>query len=89
MARESKSVDTSRILNLLQSVVLLTTVGAVFMSVGMSKQTLEQNSRSIDELQNIASDLVKFQVLSAANDENHIGMLRALARRLEKLEGQN
>ena len=89
MARESKSVDTSRILNLLQSVVLLTTVGAVFMSVGMSKQTLEQNSRSIDELQNIASDLVKFQVLSAANDENHIGMLRDLARRLEKLEGQN
>mgnify|MGYP003112395841 CR=1 FL=1 len=89
MVGESRSIDASKVLNLLQSVVLLTTVGAVFMSVGMSKQTLEQNSRSIDELQEIASDLVTFQVLSAANDEKHVGMLTDLARRLEKLEDRD
>ena len=86
MASESGSLDLSRLLNLLQSLVLLTTVGAVFMSVGMSKQTLDQNSMSIEELRGIASDLVRAQVLSAANDEKHVGMIQDISRRLEKLE---
>ena len=49
---------------------------------------LQQNTGSIDELRDIASDLVKAGVMSAANDERHDAMFTDLKGRLDRLENR-
>ena len=78
--------DFNRTMNLLQGIILLATVAGVFMSIGAAKNLLERNSQSIDELKGITTDLVKSQVLSAANDQQHTRDLASLSLRIERLE---
>lgn len=80
--------DFNRTMNLLQGIILLATVAGVFMSIGAAKNLLERNSQSIDELKGITTDLVKSQVLSAANDQQHTKDLQSLALRIERLEAK-
>ena len=44
--------------------------------------------KSIDELKGITTDLVKSQVLSAANDQQHTRDLESLSMRIERLESK-
>lgn len=78
--------QVSRAMNLLQGVILLATVAGVFMSIGAARNLLERNSQSIDELKGITTDLVKSQVLSAANDQQHTRDLASLSLRIQRLE---
>ena len=78
------AIDISKIVSVLQAVILLATVATVFMSVGAARSLLEQNTESIDELRDIASDLVKAGVMSAANDERHDAMLSDLKGTVER-----
>lgn len=80
------SQEIGRAMNVLQGVILLATVAGVFMSIGAATKLLEHNSASIDELKGITTDLVKSQVLSAANDQQHGRMLEDLSRRIDRLE---
>lgn len=59
------------------------------MSIGAAKNVLEQNSGSIDELQEIASDLVRAQVMSTATDDTHSKAIADLLRRVDRLESSN
>tara|TARA_R100000654_G_scaffold8278_3_gene19597 strand:- start:24931 stop:25209 length:279 start_codon:yes stop_codon:yes gene_type:complete len=83
---DTHAIDLSKIISVLQAVILLATVATVFMSVGAARSLLEQNTESIDELRDIASDLVKAGVMSAANDERHDAMFTDLKGRLDRLE---
>ena len=78
--------DASKILGLLQAFILLATVAGVFMSIGSARHLLEQNKSSVDELRSITMDLVKSQVLSASNDQQHARMLADLSDRIDRLE---
>lgn len=84
-----KQQDVSRLINLAQGFVLLCTVAGIFMSIGAAKNVLEQNSGSIDELQEIASDLVRAQVMSTATDDTHSKAIADLLRRVDRLESSN
>lgn len=85
---ESHAIDFSKVVSVFQSVILLATVATVFMSVGAARSLLQQNTGSIDELRDIASDLVKAGVMSAANDERHDAMFTDLKGRLDRLENR-
>jgi hypothetical protein len=76
----------NRAFNLLQGFILLATVAGVFMSIGAAKSLLEHNSQSIDDLKSITTDLVKSQVLSSSNDQQHQRILDDLTKRLDRLE---
>jgi len=72
----------------LQTVILVATAAGIFLSLGRRDQVLAMNSSHLAELRVIASDLVKSQVLSEANDNNHTIVLNDLKRRLEQLENR-
>jgi hypothetical protein len=78
--------EINKAFNLLQGFILLATVAGVFMSIGAARNLLDQNSRSIDDLKGITADLVKSQVLSASNDQQHEKMLDDIVERLNRLE---
>ena len=59
------------------------------MSIGAAKNVLEQNSGSIDELKQIASDLVRAQVMGTATDDAHSKAIADLLRRVDRLESRN
>ena len=81
--------EINRFSNLLQGFVLLTTVAVIFMSIGSAKGLLDRNADSINELQSIAADLVRSQVMSSATDSGHSDRIAELLRRVEKLESSN
>tara|TARA_R110002012_G_scaffold158753_3_gene320289 strand:+ start:261 stop:521 length:261 start_codon:yes stop_codon:yes gene_type:complete len=72
----------------LQTLILVATAAGIFLSLGRRDQVLAMNSSHLAELRVIASDLVKSQVLSEANDNNHAIVLNDLKRRLEQLENR-
>ncbi len=78
--------DWNRIVSMMQTVVLLATVAAIFMSVGSARTQITTNSVSLRELSDVAQDLVKAQVTSSSNDVRHLDMLNELRRRVEALE---
>lgn len=78
--------DWNRIVNVMQTVVLLATVAAIFMSVGGAKAQITNNSEDLKELGGVAQDLVKAQVTSSSNDVRHLDMLNDLRRRVDALE---
>ena len=78
--------EINKAVNLFQAVILFATVAGVFMSIGAARNLLDQNSRSIDDLKGITTDLVKSQVLSSSNDQQHQRMLDDISRRLDRLE---
>lgn len=78
--------DWGRIVNVMQTVVLLATVATIFMSVGGAKAQITNNSDDLKELGDVAQDLVKAQVTSSSNDVRHLDMLNDLRRRVDALE---
>ncbi len=70
----------------LQTLILIATAAGIFLSLGRRDQVLAMNSSHLSELRVIATDLVKSQVLSEVNDNNHMSVLEELKRRIEKLE---
>lgn len=71
---------------MLQTLVLVAGVAGIFLSVGRRDQVVYQNTGQLKELGDITQDLVKSQVLSQANDQNHADTLKDLKRRIERLE---
>lgn len=69
-----------------QLVVLVIGVVTVVANMGRKDAMLERLDRDMGELRQIAQELVKAQVLGAANDKNHEEALRAVASRLDRLE---
>ena len=71
---------------MLQTLILVAGVAGIFLSVGRRDQVGYGNTEQLQELGNITQDLVKSQVLSQANDQNHADTLKDLKRRIERLE---
>jgi len=71
-----------------QLAVLMIGVAGVFVTLGRKDAILDRQDRDITELRAIASDLVKSQVLGAANDSKHGESLQAVAVRLDRLEAR-
>lgn len=78
--------DWGRVVNVMQTVVLLATVATIFMSVGGARAQITNNSEDLKELGGVAQDLVKAQVTSSSNDVRHFDMLNELRRRVDALE---
>jgi hypothetical protein len=70
-----------------QLVVLSIGVLTVVANLGKKDAIVERMDKDMGELRAIAQDLVKAQVLGAANDRTHEEALRAVANRLDRLEG--
>lgn len=73
----------------LQTIVLSATAAGIFLTIGRRDQILAMNSSHIAELRQISTDLVRSQVLSEANDQNHAVVLEDLKRRIESLENRS
>ena len=69
-----------------QLVVLVVGVATVVANMGRKDALLERMDRDMGELRTIAQELVKAQVLGAANDKSHEEALRAVSVRLDRLE---
>ena len=72
--------------SVVQTIVLTATAAGIFLTVGRRDQEITNNTERITELRHISTDLVRSQVLSEANDQNHAAALADLKRRIEKLE---
>jgi hypothetical protein len=79
--------ESSRLWSLLELVVIVGAAAAIFLSIGRRDQIIEINSLHITELRSIATELVKSQVLSEANDSVHLKQLEGLHERIINLEG--
>jgi len=75
-------------ISLMQLFVLVVGVAGVFVTLGRKDAILERQDRDISELRGIAQDLVKAQVLGAANDQRHHEALQAVGVRLDRLEAR-
>lgn len=75
-------------ISLLQLVTLIIGVAGVFVTLGRKDAILERQDRDISELRAIAQELVKSQVLGAANDQKHGEALQAVGTRLDRLESR-
>jgi hypothetical protein len=75
-------------ISIMQLFVLVVGVAGVFVTLGRKDAILERQDRDISELRSIAQDLVKAQVLGAANDQKHTEALSAVAVRLDRLEAR-
>ena len=79
-------MNWSRLVSVLQTIVLISTVAVIFISVGKQAATIDDTVREVDSLRQISMDLVKAQVLGQERDLHHSGVLIDLKRRLESLE---
>ena len=76
------------VISVVQLVVLVVGVGGIFQTMGRKDAILERQDRDLTELRAIVGDLVKSQVLGAANDSKHGETLTSIAVRLDRLEGR-
>jgi hypothetical protein len=74
------------IIGWLQTFLLLAAVAGMFMQVGKQTHQLDLNSRDIRELTQISTDLLKFQVLATAKDQELERRLNEMLDRLDNLE---
>ena len=74
------------LVRVIQTVLLLVAVGAVFMEIGQQDHQIDLNSGDLKQLGTIASDLVRSQVLGEARDAEHYRILENLDERLRILE---
>ena len=58
------------------------------LTLGRKDAILDRQDRDLTELRSIVGDLVKSQVLGAANDQKHGEALQQVANRLDRLEGR-
>jgi hypothetical protein len=75
-------------ISIMQLCVLVVGVAGVFITLGRKDAILERQDRDLTELRSIVGDLVKSQVLGAANDQKHGEALQQVAVRLDRLEGR-
>tara|TARA_R100001163_G_C4992660_1_gene144680 strand:- start:365 stop:646 length:282 start_codon:yes stop_codon:yes gene_type:complete len=86
-SKDSKDrLEWGLIVNITQTVVLILTVGAAFMTIGETKQEITSNSESIRDLRDVSGDLVEAMVEATVNDARHFEMLTELRRRVGLLE---
>lgn len=69
-----------------QLIVLIVGIGTAMLAIGRRDQQINQNVQDIGELRNISEDLLKTSIASQMSDEFQNEQLRALLRRIEKLE---
>ena len=69
-----------------QTFLLLAAVAGMFMQVGKQTHQLAINSTDIRELTKVSTDLMKFQVLSTAKDQELERRLNEMLTRLNRLE---
>ena len=74
------------IIGWLQTFLLLAAVAGMFMQVCKQTHQLDLNSRDIRELTQISTDLLKFQVLATAKDQELERRLNEMLDRLDNLE---
>lgn len=78
-----------RFQSIIQTLTLVTLIGgvaSVFLMIGRRDATIQTNQGKVQELWSITQDLVKSQVLGAAQDGEHQRQLVDLKRRIERLE---
>ena len=76
------------IIGWLQTFLLLAAVAGMFMQVGRQTHQLDLNSADISELTSISTDLLKFQVLSTAKNQELERRLDEMLSRLNRLESR-
>jgi len=86
--RHQQPTTLGTVISVVQLVVLVVGVGGIFQTMGRKDAILERQDRDLTELRAIVGDLVKAQVLGAANDSKHGETLTSIAVRLDRLEGR-
>lgn len=86
-SRHRTNSGLANAISVAQLVVLSIGVLTVVANLGKKDAIVERMDKDMGELRAIAQDLVKAQVLGAANDKTHEEALRAVANRLDRLEG--
>jgi len=79
-------MQIQEILMAVQLLVLLTGIGAVLVRMGGRDQTLQTNTKAIEELGEIVKDLVRFQVTHETNAQHTSEVLKDIRSRLTRLE---
>ena len=75
-----------RLWSMLETVILVGAASAVFLAIGRRDQVVKTNSFHIGELRLIATELVRSQVLSEANDSQHLLLMGKLEDRIDRLK---
>ena len=70
----------------LQLGAIVVGIGAVLIRVGGREQTLQSNTKAIEELGEIVNDLVRFQVTHETNAQHTAEVLKDIRSRLTRLE---
>ena len=89
MGKPDETKPWSMIIGWIQTILLFAAVAGMFMQVGKQTHQLSLNSNDIAQLTLISTELLKFQVLSTANDRDHERRLGEILIRLERLEIPN
>jgi hypothetical protein len=79
-------MQIQEILMAVQLLVLLSGIGAVLVRMGGRDQTLQTNTKAIEELGEIVKDLVRFQVTHETNAQHTSEVLKDIRSRLTRLE---
>tara|TARA_R110002051_G_C8591593_1_gene478883 strand:+ start:585 stop:878 length:294 start_codon:yes stop_codon:yes gene_type:complete len=83
---ETNCLKVNAITGVLQLIVLILGVAAIFMMIGSKDAQLKESISDIDKLQAITADLVKAQVYSGAKDGEYDRLLQDILRRIYRLE---
>ena len=86
MGTPEETKPWAMIIGWLQTGLLLAAVAGMFMKVGRQTHQLELNSVDIKALTGVSTDLLKFQVLSTAKDQELERRLNEMLVRLDRLE---
>lgn len=85
MTQDSRQ-NVSNVVQFLNLIVLILGVGGVFMHIGSRDTMLDRNTKDIEEIKEIAQDLLETQITSTTNDARHFEALSNLKSRVELLE---
>lgn len=81
-----KDEEKHRLWTLLEQLILVGAASAIFLAIGRRDQVVETNAFHIQELRSIVTELVRSQVLSEANDAQHLNHMGSLEDRINQLE---
>ena len=79
-------VNIQTIVQSAQLLVLIIGIATAMLAIGRRDQQIDQNVQDIRGLRNISEDLLKTSIASQMSDEFQNEQLKALLRRIEKLE---
>ena len=85
-SKEGNCLKINAVTGVLQLIVLILGVAAIFMMIGSKDAQLQEAISDIDKLQTITADLVKAQVYSSAKDGEYDRVLQDILRRVDRLE---